>query len=282
MFSISSSFAAIGTKTGGTTTTLRILLALAPVALPTAYLFYLKRSLAKHTVASARISPPDTLPKPPSPESSFASSSAHDNAQAAISDGVLPPDVLAAPAQFVIAHERVVSHPVPIAALRPELATADGLDGLLGAYLSATMRAFAWTPQALLMARMGRALPDPEAYRRTFEAGYLSSCGFRAGDRVCGVYIVRARREGRVVLGLAPPEGWTGPVVMGALDVGFDRVGGKGGGEVVFVNETVLWRREGGRPTMLEGRVGRWLHTLLASWLVVKGVEAVMDGKKTS
>ncbi|KAI1414954.1 hypothetical protein F5Y13DRAFT_10772 [Hypoxylon sp. FL1857] len=265
-FSISSS--ALGGATGvkGATTTLRVLLALAPVALPTTYLLYLKRSLAKRTIASARISPPDPLPA--------------STTSAKSDDDVLPSDVQTAPEQYVVARERVTSAPVAISALRPELVAKDGeLNGLLEAYLSATMQAFSWTPQALVMARMGSSLRDPEEYRKTFDAEYLSSCRFEAGDRVCGVYVVRARKGGRVVLDLAPPAGWKGPVVTGALNVGFDREGEDG---VRFVNETVLWRRKGEKPTMLEGKVGRWLHTLMASWLVVKGIEAVTGGKVKS
>ncbi|KAI1138171.1 hypothetical protein F5Y05DRAFT_52834 [Hypoxylon sp. FL0543] len=267
-FSISSS--ALGAATGvkGGATTIRVLLALAPVALPTAYLMYLKRSLARRTVASARISPPD----PPLPASATSSRSGGGD--------VLPSEVQTAPEEFVVARERVVSAPVPIAELRPEFVAADGtLDGgLLEAYLGATMRAFSWTPQALLMARMGGSLADPEGYRRTFDSAYLGSCAFEVGDRVCGVYVVRARDGGRVVLDLSPPAGWKGPVVTGALDVGFDL----DGDEVRFVNETVMWRKKEAKPTLLEGKVGRWLHTLMASWLVVKGIEVVTGGKVKS
>ncbi|KAI1209652.1 uncharacterized protein F4807DRAFT_460400 [Annulohypoxylon truncatum] len=239
---------------------IRVLVALAPVALPAAYLLYVKRSLAKKTVVSeAQISPLGSL---------LLDEKSEDD------DGdVIPQDVVANAEEFVIARERVTSVPIPVADLRPELAE---LGGLLKAYLSATMRAFAWTPQALVMARMGSALADPEAYRRTFEARYLGECAFEIGDRVCGVYVVRGRRGGRAVLGLSPPPGWRGPVVAGALNVGFDLTAG--GDEVKFVNETVLWRRVGEKPTLLEGSVGRWLHTLMASWLVVKGIEAVADG----
>ncbi|KAI0839173.1 hypothetical protein F5Y06DRAFT_29436 [Hypoxylon sp. FL0890] len=265
-FPISSSPLGGATGVRGATTTIRVLLALAPVALPTAYLFYLKRSLAKRTIASARVSPPDELP-------ASTSSTCSD-------DDVLSPDVQVALDQYVVARERVTSAPVPITALRSEFVKGEGeLDGLLEAYLSAAMQAFSWTPQALIMARMGSSLEDAEGYRRTFDAEYLGECKFEVGDRVCGVYVVRARKGGRVVLDLEPPKGWKGPVVTGALDVGFDRVGD----ELRFVNETVTWRRkEGGKPTILEGKVGRWLHTLMASWLVVRGIEAVTGGKVKS
>ncbi|KAI0843998.1 hypothetical protein F5Y00DRAFT_213662 [Daldinia vernicosa] len=282
-----------GGLSGPNSTPIRVLIALAPVAIPAAYIVYLQRSLARHTAASALISPPDSL--------SSASS-----AEGASDKDALPSDVRHHPEQYVVARERVTSALVPVSSLRPEFISKKGnLSGLLDSYLSATMTAFSWTPQALLLARMASSLPDPEAYRRTFDAEYLAACRFRPGDRVCGVYVVRSRSrsKGRVVLDLAPPEGWTGPVVGGALVVGFDvvdvdRAGrgrrnererereGKGKGkdegegEVRFVNETVMWReKEGGKATLLEGWVGRWFHTMMARWLVVKGVEAVTGGK---
>ena len=55
--------------------------------------------------------------------------------------------------------------------------------------------------------------------------------------------------------------------------MGFDLV--EGGNKVKFVNETVLWRGVSDKPTLLEGCMGRWLHTFMAGWLVVKGIGAV-------
>ncbi|KAI5865847.1 hypothetical protein GGS23DRAFT_357121 [Durotheca rogersii] len=290
----------------------------------------------------------------------------------ALTRGLIPPTVLIAPSHYVVTRERVTSRPVGTGALRAEFgfaarpahrrARSPGDEGeggvrrpggqdddddndddeeaderLLRSYLSATMCAFARTPQARVMRRMGmssllqkedneegekdagdennnnRSEGEEGEYRerevtakareregqmfaRSFEDAYLSACEFAVGDRVCGVYVVSARRrercrlkegtgtargEGprtmtttRAVLRLEPPTGWTGPVVRGALDVGFDRAAAEA--TVVFVNETVLWRERGREgPTMLEGWAGRWLHEVLARWLVVKGVEAV-------
>ncbi|KAL7620733.1 hypothetical protein AAE478_009731 [Parahypoxylon ruwenzoriense] len=279
---------------GTTGSTIRVLLALAPVALPVAYLFYFKRSLALRTEASgARVAPPESL----SDLLSLSSSSGSRD----LSEGAIPPAVLAAPEHYVIARERVISRPVLVAGLRPEFTggstTASGeLEGLLEAYLSATMKAFARTPQAWVLRRLGTAsVRDPAAYGETFGDAYLDACRFIEGDRVCGVYVVAARpgevagggrrKRRRVVLRLQPPPGWTGPVVHGVLDVGFDRVdGGEKGdaGMVVFVNETVMWRRrDGGKPTLLEGWLGSWLHELLARWLVARGVEAVIGRAKS-
>ncbi|XXH05993.1 hypothetical protein Hte_012438 [Hypoxylon texense] len=283
-----------GSVTAGTAIAIiRVLLALAPVALPAAYLVFLKRELAKHTI----IAPTST-----STLSSASTKTEHDY-NYEDGDDLIPPSVRASPDQFVVSRERVTSRAIPVSALGPRTLAADadadadadaeGLDDLLETYLRATMRAFSRTPPALVMARTGAGAgagaasveEDPVAYAESFREAYLRACTFQAGDRVCGVYVVRARRGDRVVLDLAPPaEGWRGPVARGALGVGFEwvreRDGERGGdGSVRFVNETVLWRRVEEKATMLEGRVGRWMHGLLAGWLVVKGVEAVTDGE---
>ncbi|KAI1768196.1 hypothetical protein GGR53DRAFT_15924 [Hypoxylon sp. FL1150] len=221
----------LNARGGGTTITIiRVLLALAPVAVPAAYLAFLKREVARHTIADTH--------------ASLSPKSNGDNDD----DNVIPSAVLAAPDRFVVSRERVTSHAIPISSLRPDLVAAANAKGevdfdglLLEAYLSATMRAFAWTPQALVMARMGSSLDadDASAFTHSFQTPYLRTCGFEAGDRVCGVYVVRWRREGRVVLDLAPPRGWRGPLVKGALDVGFER-DGEGEDSVRFVNETVM------------------------------------------
>ncbi|KAI1771947.1 hypothetical protein F4818DRAFT_444575 [Hypoxylon cercidicola] len=261
-----SSFAILNARAGGTIAIIRVLLALAPVALPAAYLVFLKRELAKHTIADVYTSPPDPLPFPSSSLSPSTTTGEDE-------DEIIPSAVLASPDKFVVSRERVTSHAVPIASLRPDLvADPDGL--LLEAYLRATMQAFSWTPQALLMARMGSSFDDPTgAFARSFQTPYLSACAFRPGDRVCGAYVVRERRgDERAVLELAPPQGWRGPAVKGVLRVGFER---EGDDNVRFVHETVLWRAVGEKETFLEGRMGRWMQGLLTGWLVVKGVEAV-------
>ncbi|KAI4869673.1 hypothetical protein F4820DRAFT_471272 [Hypoxylon rubiginosum] len=280
-----------GDGTAGTAVAvIRVLLALAPVALPAAYLVFLKRELAKHTIADGvRTSPPDPL-LPISTSSASTKTDVDDDDDNDVdddnyADDVIPPDVLASPERFVVSRERVTSRAIPVGSLRRDLLAVDvdtdSLDDdLLEAYLSATMRAFSWTPQALLMARMGTSVDDAAGFARSFRAEYLQDRVFQAGDRLCGVYVVRSWRGGKAVLDLAPPRGWRGPVVRGALGVGFEweRDGdGDGDGSVRFVNETVLWRGVEEKGTMLEGWVGRWMHGLLAGWLVVKGVEAVTD-----
>lgn len=70
---------------------------------------------------------------------------------------------------------------------------------------------------------------------------------------------------------LSPPEGYTGPEAHGVIVAAVELVGD----DFMFVNETWLRRGLDEKPTMLEGAVGRWFHSLLAAWLIGKGVSAV-------
>ncbi|KAI0877196.1 hypothetical protein GGS24DRAFT_160814 [Hypoxylon argillaceum] len=265
-----------------------VLLAIAPVVLPAAYLAYVLRQGARRTTASASITPPDPLAGTPL-------STAREDGAGGGDTLAIPPDVLVALDEYVVARERVVSEAVPLgsilAGLRGAAARrgeADGENqrgarGLLETYLGTTMRAFTWMLQAFVMKAIVSRLPDGAALARTFATPYLDACRFEAGDRVCGVYVVRERVSSstgeRVFLDLSPPEGWSGPVVTGVLDCGFV-VEEKGGEKFVrFVNETILWRRRDGKPTLLEGTVSRWLHTAMIAWMMVRGVEAVSDGR---
>ena len=223
-----------------------ILAASAPLAILATYLFYLNRTYAKQTTATFNISSSDATPRT-SPRGSTYDHS-------------------------VIAREYVSSHPIPIAELKSELGTASSeLSRILDVYLQTTFRAFSWTPQAILMQWM---IKDP-AIKRSFNKSYLKMCKFEAGDRVCGLYVVSERlRIGgdRVILELSPPVGWTGPVVEGNLNVGYKLLDEE---HLKFVNETVMFRSLEENPTLLEGRVGRWLHRLLARWLIIRGVQGV-------
>ncbi|KAI1815531.1 hypothetical protein GGS20DRAFT_542846 [Poronia punctata] len=231
-----------------------ILLALAPVFIPTTYAACVLYRCAKRTSATTRI------------ESSSSSS-----------DIALPPAVsAAAQGQYVISRERIESEVVVVPIPGTLQQEDEEEDRLIERYLSTTMRMFTYTPQAYIMKSMVSRLTVAD----TFSPEYLSACRFEPGDRVCGVYVVRERiGSRRVILDLSPPEGWNGPVVSGVLDCGFvvvekDRKGGR------FFNETVMWRRLDEKPTLLEGAVGRVLHGLMVRWMVVRGVEAVLGGGK--
>ncbi|KAI0509056.1 hypothetical protein F5B22DRAFT_618286 [Xylaria bambusicola] len=249
------------------------LVLLAVVALlPATYAAYVLRQGATRTVATARISPPEPL---------RATEDDDDDAPSAV-----PSDVHVAPERYVVGRERVVSEDVPLKRLLPGLreGKGEGKRGLLETYLGTTMRTFTWTPQAFVMKALVSRLPGGAALAETFSATYLDACCFQPGDRVCGVYVVRERvaSEGgeRVFLDLSAPEGWKGPVVTGVLDCGYV-LGEENGEKVVrFVNETVLWRTTDGKPTLLEGKVSRWLHTAMIGWMMVRGVEAVTGRTK--
>ncbi|KAI3334040.1 hypothetical protein F4824DRAFT_502443 [Ustulina deusta] len=273
-----------GARKGG----LPVVLLAAVALLPAAYSAYVLRQAARRTTATASISPPDPLVVGRAVSSSWDGGDAERDA--------VPPGVLAAAAaeQYVVARERVVSEAVPLWRILPGLRAGLEEEGegegdgarrrLLDVYLAATMRMFTWTPQALAMKLLVSRLPGGAALAGTFATPYLDACRFGAGDRVCGVYVVRGRvgRGGRggerVFLDLSAPEGWKGPVVAGVLDCGFVLEEESGESVVRFVNETVLWRTKDGKPTLLEGTVSRWLHTAMVGWMMVRGVEAVTGG----
>ncbi|KAI1743203.1 hypothetical protein F4680DRAFT_409473 [Xylaria scruposa] len=253
------------------------LLATAPVVLPAAYMVYILWQSARRTIASASITSPDPL---------VGKSETGEEDRGSDTLAILP--VLAAPDDYVISRERIISEAIPLDSIlviplqdkgSGGIGTKSGRRGLLETYLATTMRMFAWTPQAFVMKFMVSRLPGGAAHANTFSTAYLDACTFEAGDRVCGVYRVRERvrdpRGMRIFLDLSPPEGWKGPVVSGVLDCGF--VVEKKGDEsfVRFVNETILWRRKDGKPTLLEGTVSRWLHVMIVRWMMVRGVEAV-------
>ncbi|RYO98818.1 hypothetical protein DL764_006981 [Monosporascus ibericus] len=287
-------WAAAGTRNPRTTTTALALVVC--VAAPAAYLAFAKRSLGRRTEARpARVGPPRSGP-------------AKDGDGEGILTGTFAPipDELVtseADAGVVVAREAVRSHPFPVASLKPEFvrrrpglgpgldadagtgarAGADvevsevDKDAMVSTFLRTSMRLFARTPQAVLMRRL-MITGDAAA---SFEAAYLDACAFAVGDRVCGVYIVAERRaaDGVAVLNLSPPEGWSGPRPEGVIVVAVVEDGdgekGSGGGKLRFVNETLLWRRADDAPTVLEGRVGAWLHELMIRWFVVRAVDAV-------
>ncbi|RYP65811.1 hypothetical protein DL771_008112 [Monosporascus sp. 5C6A] len=278
--------AAVGTRNPRTAAALVLVVC---VAAPAAYLALAKRSLGRRTEGR------------PARVWSQRSGSAKDDDGEGILAGTfapLPDEVTAseADAGLVVARETVRSLPFPVASLKPEfvrrrpgLGRGLGLDADAGAgadaevsevdkdamvstFLRTSMRLFTRTPQAVLMRRL-MTTGDAAA---SFGAPYLDACAFAVGDRVCGVYVVAERRaaDGAAVLRLSPPEGWSGPRPEGLIFVAVveDR---DGGGELRFVNETLLWRRADGAPTVLESRVGAWLHELMVRWFVVRALDAV-------
>lgn len=173
---------------------------------------------------------------------------------------------------IVLWNERVVSKPVALS----ELGWPGGdLDELLTRYVRATMVAFTWTPQAYLIRKM-----LPAGVGETFDAEYINAMDFRMADqRVDGVYTVQYRGAGprgeRVEMRLSPPEEYTGPKSDGIIVAAIEPVGAGAPDAVVFVNETWLWRGPDEKPTLLEGSIGRWFHSLLAAWLVGKGIKSI-------
>jgi hypothetical protein len=150
------------------------------------------------------------------------------------------------------------------------------------------MAAFSRTPQAAIIRFIlaGAAPADKtqvavDEVLRSSSPEYISQLTFAPGERVNGVYTVAYAGADRVEWALDAPEWFKGPDTKGRICAWIEKAGSSSAGEgdqedkVVFINETWLWREVNEPPTMLEGWLGRWMHTLIASWLVVKGIEAV-------
>ncbi|KFA61231.1 hypothetical protein S40285_10417 [Stachybotrys chlorohalonatus IBT 40285] len=194
----------------------------------------------------------------------------------------LPQDVRSVDSDWVLAHERTVSRPVPAAALaHPFSASTPAQPSeLLKAYARAAHVTFSWTPTGLIL----RSVIKDRAARRSFDTDYLQALDFDIGDRVNGAYTVVYHGPGgvegseRLELALDPPAGYTGPQPHGLIvaEVAPAQQG------LVFVNETWMWRKEHEKKTLIEAPVGAWIHEVMTGWLVVNGLAAVTTQKLKS
>ncbi|KAG7124955.1 hypothetical protein HYQ45_013505 [Verticillium longisporum] len=268
---------------------------LLPITLGAVYLYLLERRIARATTLSSG----RRAHRPSAAASSSSAAAAAETPPLPLS---LPQDVASDPSTWVLAYERAVSNPVPARRVsqhqqqqqQPKSLDAKSSAGkreaspLLRAYARTVQSAFSWTPQAFAIRA---SIPEP-AIRRSFDAAWIQNLAFDEGDLVNGVYKVKYRGPGhapgseRVELVIEAPPSWTGPEVRGII-VAEVRGGAeteaeaeaKAARQVVFVNETWLWRREGEKATMLETAVGKWFHGLLAGWLVMRGIAGVTTVK---
>jgi hypothetical protein len=243
------------------TTKLAIGLAVLPLAISATYLAYLDRLVSKQCTTSTgvRNKKKRTNTIPPSTRR----------------PATLPEEVEPQESEWVLAYERVVSQPLRPSSLPYDVHT--DLPAVLTHYVRATMTAFSWTPQAFIL----RASAGDIEVKKTFDTPFIRRLAFCEGDRVNGFWKVMYRGDGglrggeRVEMALDAPPTYKGPVVRGIVVAGVETLDD---GDVVFVNETWMWRKEGEAPVLLERRMGRWLHLVLSGWLVIKGIRAVTEG----
>lgn len=254
-----------------------IALSLVCVAVPAVYL-RIKRNVSRHTTSTTGCRTPwakvESLPRMPYS---------------------IPHEVRSGDDEWVLAYEHVVSDRIstpslacPAADLLASRSAWDApVSDLLRVYSGAAQLAFSWTPQAFAI----RAMIDEPPIRRTFDRDWIENLAFNSKDTVNGVYKVTYHGTGsemmseRLELGLEPPPSYSGPAVRGLIvsEVQFVRLPKAENdqnkkeemNEVVFVNETWMWRQKHEKPTLLETPIGKWLHGLLARWLVMKGMQAV-------
>lgn len=195
----------------------------------------------------------------------------------------LPVDVVENPDEWVVSYERVVSLPLDASMLisAPGKSTTGGPSPLFCRYLHGVYRAFSWTPQAFLI----RAMMAEPLRRESFSAKYINSLAFNEGDIVDGVYKVShygaytGRAMETLELVLDTPSSYKGPPVRGLILSSIEPAPSVDGEDKVYmVNETWLWRGKDEKPSMLEGGLGSWFHTLLAGWLIKKGLAGLGNG----
>ena len=208
----------------------------------------------------------------------------------------LPDDVKAAPedgsGDIVLSHERLVSISVPVSGLRPELQVEEeGLDVVLTPYVQSTMKAWLDTSGGRAVKKAIDEMGGLSDLIKSFSPEYIDQLNFNEGDLVNGVYKVAHRGESadggeRVEFRITHPPGWLearkGPDFNGVIVAGWEVLEPESGKEeeegvnLVFINETWLWRKKGSSKTVLEWNLGRWFHTAMSGWLVGKGIDAVI------
>ncbi|KAJ6439834.1 ABC multidrug transporter [Purpureocillium lavendulum] len=245
-----------------------------PVAIPVVYLLYLNGRIRSST--TSRSGRRDQQLK----------GSATSETRAPADPKSLPDDVRSDDgSRWVVSYERVVSKPIPVSRLPQDAAktTATGQpSALLRDYLRAAHVAFSWTPQAILIRGM---IKEPHL-KRSFDTDWISALDFAPGDLVNGIY--RASYHGkeagsaseRSELLIEVPASYKGPSVSGLLVGAIELAPGADADQVIFVNETWMWRAADEPPTLLESPFGKWFHGKLAGWLILKGLAAVVGRKE--
>ncbi|KAL4957857.1 hypothetical protein BDW69DRAFT_155476, partial [Aspergillus filifer] len=166
----------------------------------------------------------------------------------------LPPEVLSEKSYAVYDYASVST---PLHTL-PELSTRE----LLTVLIRRNMSYFAVSPQARLLKLRLAADADADI-RRSFDSACLETLQFEEGDIVCNAYRVVLRSDEKIEF-----EFLFG--VQGRLVVCVENFGD----EVIFHNETVMWRgADEGVKMLLERRLLNWVHEYTAWWMLSSGVD---------
>jgi len=244
---------------------------LLPVVVPAAYLYRFSRQVSSKTTATTGRS------------GSINKLAAVDGYHYPLREPVSLPDEVKDSSQWEVAYERIISHPIPASSLEYPVADAvtegDRPSALMRAYTSTAQAAFVSTPQGYLMRA---AIKDPPT-KLTFNVNWIQNISFHRGDLVNGAYRVvyhgsgaDARSE-RVELAIEKPPSYKGSVPRGLIISEIHQVVDDvtGRTDVIFANETWMWRRRDEGKTLIETAFGSWFHCLTVGWLVLKGLDKV-------
>ncbi|KAL4883748.1 hypothetical protein BJY04DRAFT_23652 [Aspergillus karnatakaensis] len=162
----------------------------------------------------------------------------------------LPPDVFSS--KYYTLYD-YVSVSAPRDAL-PDLKPSE----LLTLLLRRNMRCFASSPQARLL----KFTASDAETAQSFDPVRLETLNYNEGDLVCNAHRVKLRTEEKAEFEFQ--FGVQGRLVL-SVEVKGD--------EVVFHNETLMWRECDARAKMpLERRLPSWLHEYTAWWMLESGV----------
>jgi hypothetical protein len=251
-------------------------LVLLPAVIPVAYAFYTSWTVYRNTTSVS-----GTLPCRQEASASKPSHPAQPHS--------LPAEVQDERSRWVVTYERVVSKPVLPSSLayppeQPSVTDPASQPSRLLQELSRNVhKAFSRTPQAFFIRG---ALSEP-LNKGSFDAKWIDNLSFVKGDVVNGVYKVSSYTKDintcaeRVELLIDIPASYVGHPVRGLILAGIEPAPrASADEEIVFVNETWMWRLADEKPTLLESSFGQWFHRLLAGWLMLKGISGVSATKK--
>lgn len=247
-----------------------ITLAVLPIALPVGYVLYLDRQVSQNlTVTTGVIRKPKRKTRSPDPTTTTTTTPPRPiTLPDEINLDTINPDI---PDEWtdddtntwILAYERLTSHPIPLSLLPPLPLLSSPSDSpltnphphnpALTTYLRTTMTSFRSTPQAhLLRSSIRHDAPTAQSFDRAF----IANLGFSLGDRVNGFWKVAYRGVGPSThLAAEPKEGegegeggggdWQVERVEMALDAPRSYRGKRVNGIVVAGMERVALERNG-------------------------------------
>lgn len=117
------------------------------------------------------------------------------------------------PSIEVMVFHNSVNRTIPRAGVAAE--HQDDPERLWTTYLRMKMTTFSQFPQGWMICRMCNGSKD----RAIFDEGHLAHLGLEDGERLCVIYVVHRRMDGKADVELVAPTYWNGPIISGTPSV---------------------------------------------------------------